>query len=726
MPYTNAISAATNGTTLFVAGTESFYTFNAATNEVSGYSKVEGMADVGMAYIGYDATTGFAILAYKNGNIDLFKNETFYNIPDIKLKSITGVKSINHIFTEDGLAYLSTSFGIVVLNLDKKETKETYSFITNNQTIAVRELTIAGNFIYALTPKGIYKANKNNPNLQAFSSWLKIDSVTNLQNIVTSHGSIYVNTADTVFKLDNDTLSFVYASGYKISSIDSSKSGIWINQSIPQIDGGSIRLLSTANAIIDTATFSAVPATTLELSDGSVYIADKRKGLCKRTTGNNLEYHKPQGPAAPGAFDILPFNGEFWIAHGGYDENWTYLYFNANLSHYKEGTWKSYSRPDFELFRNEEVTDMVVLAKDPVNGSIYAGSYRSGLFVYKTDGSYEYYRENTNFLEGTHLDEKTYRVAGLSFDLNGNLWLNNCGAEHEVAVKTPEGNWYKYKGAGTNMYSAYVTADDYNQKWYILPSGGAGVVCYNDNSTPENPNDDFSARISTSSINGYVHCIAKDKQGSIWFGTNDGIGILNCSPDQVASGNCQIERPIVQYDQFAGYLFQSEKVKTIAVDGANRKWVGTTNGVWLISPDGDKIVSRFTSENSPLPSNIIQKIAVDPVTGDVYFGTSLGIVTYRGTATEGGTGSSDVVTFPNPVPAGYQGTIAIRGVSENADVRITDVSGQLVYRTKALGGQAIWSGLDYKGRRPQSGVYLIFVTNKDGSATHVGKMVLMN
>ena len=161
------------------------------------------------------------------------------------------------------------------------------------------------------------------------------------------------------------------------------------------------------------------------------------------------------------------------------------------------------------------------------------------------------------------------------------------------------------------------------------------------------------------------------------------------------------------------------------MDGGNRKWVGTNNGVWLLSPEGDEIILRFNSENSPLPSDGIQTISIDPVTGDVYIGTDKGLVSFRGSATEGGTENGEVVTFPNPVPSGYSGTIAIRGLVEDADVRITDISGQLVYRTRALGGQAVWDGKDYTGRRPQSGVYLIFVTNRDGSQTHAGKMVFM-
>lgn len=163
----------------------------------------------------------------------------------------------------------------------------------------------------------------------------------------------------------------------------------------------------------------------------------------------------------------------------------------------------------------------------------------------------------------------------------------------------------------------------------------------------------------------------------------------------------------------------------MAVDGANRKWIGTTNGVWLISASADKILYRFTTDNSPLPSNVVQKITVDPITGDVYIGTDLGLVSFHSTAIEGSEENTTIITYPNPVPSGYKGTIAIQGIAANADVRITDISGQLVYRTKALGGQAVWNGLDYTGRRPQSGVYLIFVTNSDGTQTRSGKMVFM-
>lgn len=189
---------------------------------------------------------------------------------------------------------------------------------------------------------------------------------------------------------------------------------------------------------------------------------------------------------------------------------------------------------------------------------------------------------------------------------------------------------------------------------------------------------------------------------------------------------CNAEIPMVHFDQYSGPLFGGENVRAIAVDGANRKWIGTqVSGLWLLSEDGQEVIHHFTADNSPLPSDFIRTISIDDVTGDVYVGTDMGVVSYHGTATEGAPSNEQVLVYPNPVTSGYSGTIAIRGVVNNADVRITDIAGHLVYRAKALGGQMVWDGKDYTGHRPQSGVYLFFVSDSDGRQTHTGKIVFV-
>jgi ligand-binding sensor domain-containing protein len=258
---------------------------------------------------------------------------------------------------------------------------------------------------------------------------------------------------------------------------------------------------------------------------------------------------------------------------------------------------------------------------------------------------------------------------------------------------------------------------------------GIGLFVLNDNNTIDNTNDDKVRKLTTGAGYGNlpsneVYCIAKDKNGKMWVGTADGIAIFNCPESTFSSGGCDAELKVVQYDLNAGLLFQRELVKTIAVDGANNKWIGTNNGVWLISDDGEKIIHRFTNTNSPLPSNEINKIVVHPLTGDVYIATNAGLMMYRAEATEGAKTQNNLRVFPNPVPSGYSGQIAIEGLTENADVRITDAAGRLVYRCTATGGRAVWNGKTYLGEKPHSGVYLVFVSNSDGSVAKSGKLVI--
>jgi hypothetical protein len=182
----------------------------------------------------------------------------------------------------------------------------------------------------------------------------------------------------------------------------------------------------------------------------------------------------------------------------------------------------------------------------------------------------------------------------------------------------------------------------------------------------------------------------------------------------------------VQQDRFAGFLFQNETVQCIAVDGANRKWVGTKNGVWLISPGGEKVIHRFSEDNSPLLSNDVKKIAIHPQTGEVFFATFKGICSFRGSATEATEKHGDVLVFPNPVPPGFNGTIAIRGLADQSIVKITELDGRLVYQTKALGGQAIWNGNNYRGQKISSGAYLVLVTSENNNDKVAAKIFFIS
>jgi ligand-binding sensor domain-containing protein len=258
------------------------------------------------------------------------------------------------------------------------------------------------------------------------------------------------------------------------------------------------------------------------------------------------------------------------------------------------------------------------------------------------------------------------------------------------------------------------------------------ILVFTDNGTPDNPNDDMSKRLNNTTGNGglpgnITYSFAEDKNGQIWVGTEAGVGVFYSPEDLFTNNPSDCQRPLVQQGQYVQYLLESEQVNAIAVDGDNRKWMGTDRGgAYLFSADGTKQVYHFTAEDSPLLSDRVTSIAINPVTGEVYFGTDKGVISYKGTATEGGDTFSNVYAYPNPVKDGYDGYIAVKGLISNAQVRITDVSGRLVYTTKAEGGQAVWDGRTMDGKKVHTGVYLVFASNESGSEKIVTKILVVN
>jgi ligand-binding sensor domain-containing protein len=726
MPYNRGVSLASDGQTIFVACRYGFFTYHLLSEEINTYAKSNGMSDVEMAYIAHDNITNMTVMAYVNSNIDLFKDNTFYNIPDLKLKNIAGDKSIYNIFIEDGFAYLSTGIGVIVVNLSKKEIKETFVFGDGTKNFAVKGFCADTSFYYAATDNGLFKSPKTNPRLQTSASWTRLEKQRKYSFITNSLNKVFVSTNDSVFVVQKDSLAFVFAlDSSKINHLDPIEKGLAIATFNAFKGGGKIFIIDNALKTIDSIS-AARPLQTLSTSDQTIWIADAYAGL--KSSNKNII---PNGPYSASTFDIIAENGSLNIAHGSYDDKWIIQYNRDGLSCFENGQWSAYNSFLFSSFNN--LHDAIRLAKDPRDGTVYIASQTDGLFFLKKDKTGGQIKEGV--FEKHIVDPSTYRLSGAAFDRDNNLWITQSNAPNELMAKSAkDGSWYKFGLPFTRPRpsmengAAGLIIDDNNLKWFFSPVGG-GVLVYDDKGTLENPNDDEYTRLTSGKGSGnlpdnIVQCIVNDKKGTIWIGTANGIGIINC-PESVIAGQCETEIRVVQYDKFAGELFAGENVKTIAVDGANRKWVGTTNGVWLISEDANKIMSRFTMDNSPLPSNIIQVIKVDPVTGDVYFGTDKGLVSYRGTAVDGGETNTDVLIFPNPVTHDYSGPIAIRGLVENADVRITDISGQLIYRGKALGGQAIWNGTDYTGRRPQTGVFLVFASNNLGTEKYVGKLVFV-
>jgi ligand-binding sensor domain-containing protein len=422
------------------------------------------------------------------------------------------------------------------------------------------------------------------------------------------------------------------------------------------------------------------------------------------------------------------YNNTVYATAGSVNDAWNYQYNRSGLFRFSNGEWTNYNLNTNPAL--DTLMDFITIAVDPRDESAWAGSFGGGLLHKKTNGELEIFKQNSP-IGATVGDPTSFRVSGLAFDSDNNLWISNFGSDRQLHVLKNDGSWNSFTAPfvlNTNAVSQ-ILIDDANQKWIVSPLNN-GLIVYDQNNTIDDPNDDKwrmyrqGAGLGNLPSN-EVYALARDKSGFIWIGTGDGVAVVQCPQEAFITG-CEAVWPVIKEGAFANYLFKGQQVRSIAVDGADRKWIATASGAWLVSPDGDKVLAQFTETNSPLLSNDVKTVAIDGKTGEVFFGTAKGISSFRGTATEAAETKSSVLVYPNPVPPGFSGNIGIRGLPENSTVKIIETSGRLVYQTRSLGGQAIWNGFDYQGRKAASGVYLVFAVDDTRLEKLVAKIVFIS
>lgn len=731
LPFQHCIQVV-DGDKVYAATDEAV--FSVASNQMSRYTKITGLNDMGIADIAWDATTSQLVIAYTNSNIDLIKGSIVKNLGDIKRSSITANKIINQIFCFNGIAYLSAGLGVIVADLNKYEIKDTWYVGNNGSQVKVYAFNKDAQFFYAATEDGLKKADLHSTDFSNPNIWENISGINGLSNgiinnIVPINNKMVALKNDSLFIQNNSFWTLLYAdTNWPIISIKSNGSELSVTQRkndgssrVLMIDdkGNSVQLFSKAGII-------SFPKNSIKIGT-EVWVADFFGGLINCTA--NYEQYIPNGPLGKSSGEMIFQNSQLTVAAGAVNDAWNYQYNRDGIFNYTNDTWTYqgyFNRPQLD-----SVLDFICLASDPTDTSIWAGSYGGGLINFHQN-NISIYKQKNSTLQAAIGDASSYRVSGLAFDQNKNLWISNYGATKNLQVRKNDGKWNSFQvpfNLNENALSQMIV-DDANQLFIISPKGN-GLICYNPGNNIDAVNDDkWKNYLSGTGMGNLpsnnVFAIAKDKNGFIWVGTDKGIGVIQCTTEIFNGSGCDAILPIVQQDRFAGYLFHDETVQCIAVDGANRKWVGTKNGLWLISAEGDKIIYQFNTDNSPLLSNDVKKIAIDPITGEVFIATIKGICSFRSTATEGSETNQTVLVFPNPVPPGYNGSIGIRGIVNNGLVKIAELNGTLVYQTRALGGQAIWDGKNYKGQKVASGVYLVLIRDDTGKEKMVTKIVIIS
>lgn len=668
--------------------------------------KTNQLSGADLSLIHYNPHNNILVAAYANSTIDLIGPDGTRTLTDIKRRNdIIGDKTIYNIFFEADAAFLSCGFGLV--KLDTKNATFEFTTFTNLKVKAFAKFL---DFYYMATDEGIFRAPISGTNLLDFGTWETFGQQAGAacEALAVHQGKLYFNENETLWAFDGNAFSAVFQeANYVPSFLSEGKQKLIVGLRCLSDDcRGKVLLLHDDATVEDAALGNCYdfPIYAIEdeqqrlwFSDNYDYIRYKNKdnGFCQQ-----IHFNKPYTELS---YDMQVFNNALWIATGGTNANRGIFQFKRlGFMAYRNGFWEIHREANVPQLTN--MTDAVAIAVNPSTGEVFTGFQRTGIARY--DG------QQYELLQGA-LD----RISGLEFDDKNNLWISNSLADKPIAVRTPDGQIYSFESPQGISTLTNISIDPDGNKWFST-WGSNGLVVFNEGSSLTDASDDRYRIINNSNSvlpTSNTNCTQVDLEGNVWVGTANGAIVFECGSAVFDASSCPGRRPVVvRADGNNEYLLEGQNVTAIAVDGANRKWFGTTNGVFVQSANGREAIAAYNVDNSPLPDNVITALAINSNTGEVFIGTNNGIVSLQGEATSGGsTHKSQVVAFPNPVRPSYEGPIAIRGLPRDANVKITDVAGRLVYETKALGGQAVWDGKDYNGKRAASGVYLVFSTSNN-------------
>ena len=740
LPYNQCIAVAIGGQRVYAATQNSIFYYDKTDNSLSRKNKVNGLSDAGLSAMAYSDSYSTLVIAYSNTNVDLIKSDQVINIPDIKRKQILGNKTINNILVIGKYAYLSCGFGIVVLDIDRQEIHDTYYIGALGTQLNVLSLTFNPdeNKFYAATEKGIYSADASS-NLAYYINWNKETGLPapdiKFDLITTFGGKVYANSStsawdqDTLYVHEGSQWNYFNPLNHSIrTSLKVSRDRLlvcnYLDVELFKSDGtndGTIYTYNPGNIRPNDAVYDA---------SGNLWIADNDQGLWEIDPAGNGTQYLINGPSSSqvAAMDIS--GNDVWAVPGGRNASFGNLYRPAQFYTFQSEKWTSYTNTTSPFL--VPMRDMLSVAADPLKGDhAFLASWGFGLLEFENGQLKNTYTPANSSLQYSINAADLMFVGGMAFDAGNNLWVTNSTASNILSVRKSTGEWKSYNLGtdGTGRDVGGIVVDNSGQKWMLMRD--LSLFVFNDNNTLDNTADDKVQKLTNTVGNGNlpgnsIASFAVDQNGQLWLGSDAGVAVIYSPENVFAGGSYDAQQVMIEEAGFLHPLLQTEAVTAITINGNNEKWMGTDkSGVFLMSADGSKQIYHFTEENSPLLSNSITSIKVAK-NGEVFFGTANGIVSYKDKPVPPASALDSVYVYPNPVRENYTGPIAITNLVSESNVKVTDVGGNLVWQIQATGGRVVWDGNDLDGRRVKTGVYLVFITNADGSQKAVTKLLFIN
>jgi hypothetical protein len=731
--FTTIVDIKESATSVYAASENAVFIYDLSSRTFTTLTTVNGLSGDEISQIHYSEDKSVLVIGYENGLLQIIDQDgEVIDVVAIKDKQVIPPddKRINEFKESGDLIYIATDFGIAIYNLDRLEFDDTYFIGDNGGQIEILSIEIYQDFLYAATrSSGIRRASIIDPFLIDFMNWSEING--SLFSEVTSFNSqLYgLSLSRQVFQMGTANFQPTTTTLNAVA-IDAHSSDVFFTVATPNaiqvFDTNFVEILSLTT--LGGLNYNFTQAISL---GNDLFIGTETAGMIRVNIQDqtDFEFIVADGPTRNRAFSIAASPDELWVAYGDYDELYNpFPLERLGVSHLvvEEG-WTNFEAPDVL-----NIASISTITINPDNtDEVYLNSMHDGLLEFTDGVATTLYGINNSTLESILPPAIDFvRISNSVFDNQGNLWSLANKVDNALNRRTPSGQWTSFdvsEEVASIAIDQGITRIVANNNGTIFFGTIANGLVGFDPATNQFANliDDVGLG---NLVNSYVTTLRLDLNGQLWIGSNQGLRVL-FNPNSMFSENPSDARSIIIEDTngIPRELLADEAVLDIEIDGNNNKWVATaSSGAFLFSPSGRETLFQFTTDNSPLPTNSVNDIAIDESTGKIYFATDKGIVAFQGErSSKPQEDLENVRAFPNPVRPGFDGNVTIDGLTDRARVKITDIEGNLVYEAVSQGGSIPWDTRSFSGNKVASGVYFLFISTRDNIETTVSKLMIV-
>ena len=747
--YNNSIDTSIGNGKIFTASENAIYIYSTSTDQLEEISTIDGLSGDFISNIHYSSNFNKLVIGYENGLLQIvdFSSDSVLTIYDIIEKETIAPnkKKINELTEFGDIIYIATDYGISLYDLNLLEFGDSLFIGDGGSQQKVNQTIIRDNYLYATIPDfgGIKRVSLdldiiNYQNWDIFHTG-NFNFILNLNEgfIFTDENSVFLSQGNSyveVISLPQPINDIVINDGRIIITTENK---IFIYDSNFDLTNSSI------NSSLFNTTFNSSA-----LYNDNIYIATSKKGLLKINLNNIQQNYSilPVGPLNNNVFSINSLYGNLWATFGDYTNTYNpYPLKRRGISHLTNNIWSNINVDSIP----EKAVNLNNISINPFNlDNVFISSYHGGLLEISGE-SLSLYDESNSSLESLVTSDISYnsiRISSSVFDDSGMLWLMNSRVDSPLKSYNLDTNqWSSYDftqiiadGQNDELGFSDIVIDGNGTKW--IGGLNSGLIGFNENGG--NPlikklNDNDTGNLPSS----YVKSLAIDNNNHLWIGTIKGLRVLY-NTSNFFNTNVATQQIVIEEDGIYKELLEQQFISDIKVDGSNNKWVGTIgSGIFYFSQNGQQTIYHFTKNNSPLPSNNINDIALDFVNGLVFIATDKGLVSFDSGGSSTSSTLEDSYVYPNPVRPSFNmdiEKIKIAGITDDINIKITDISGNLVaeansnvnsryngFNLEVDGGIAYWNGKNLANRTVSSGVYIVMLSNLNTYETKVLKIMII-